>query len=81
MVSRDSSHITWQFVLIVIGILIVLLILNSIHSTSLYNDGNCPNCGGHYIFQTAVGHHYTTNYIYKCDKCGDLIEVAEYYGE
>lgn len=81
MVSRNSSHVTWQFVLILVGILIVLLILDSIHSASLYNDSNCPNCGGHYVFQTAIGHHCTTSYIYKCDKCGDLIEVAEYYGE
>lgn len=81
MVSRDSSNFTWQFALILIGIIIVLLIIDSIHSTSVYNDGNCKNCGGHYVFQTAIGHNYTTSYIYKCDKCGNLIEVSDYYGE
>ena len=81
MVSRNSSKEDGVIVLILVGILIVWLILNNIHSTSLYNDSNCPKCGGHYVFQTAVGHHYTTSYIYKCDNCGDLIEVSDYYGE
>ena len=81
MVSRDSSNFTWQFALILIGIIIVLFIIDSIHSTSVYNDGICKNCGGHYVFQTAIGHNYTTSYIYKCDKCGNLIEVSDYYGE
>ena len=81
VVSRNSSHVTWQFVLILVGILIVLLILDSIHSASEYNNGICKNCGGHYVFQTAIGHNYTTSYTYKCDKCGNLIEVSDYYGE
>ena len=81
MVSRDSSNFIWQLALILIGTIIVLLIINGIDATLSYNNGSCKNCGGHYVFQTAVGHQYSTSYIYKCDKCGDLIEVTEYYGE
>ena len=39
-----------------------------------WNSGYCE-CGGHYVYEQAVGHAYNTSYIYKCDKCGKRIEV------
>lgn len=38
-----------------------------------WNNGYCE-CGGHWIYEQAVGHQYRTSYIYKCDKCGKRIE-------
>lgn len=43
-----------------------------------YNDGICTECGGHYIYEQAVSHMYDTDYIYICDKCGDMIELDSY---
>ena len=40
----------------------------------IWNDGYCE-CGGHWIYEQAVGHRVTTTYIYRCDKCGKIIEV------
>lgn len=74
---------TGKFFWIVLSILIILLIivafLEDVASNSLYNNGVCTECGGHYIYQQAVGHRYETNYIYQCDKCGKLIEINSIY--
>ena len=40
-----------------------------------WNDGQCPNCGTAWRYEQAVGHRYTTHYIYVCDTCGRRIEV------
>jgi hypothetical protein len=45
-----------------------------------YNEGVCK-CGGHYEYQQAVGHRRSTTYIYKCNKCGNLIELYSYINE
>ncbi len=60
---------------ILILILIVVLIISRACSAVRYNNGICQLCGGHYVYQQAVGHNYTTDYIYRCDKCGHVIEV------
>ena len=71
----------WSFIVICIVILIILWFIESIAGSNIYNNGICKNCGGHYIFQNAVGHHSFTDYVYKCDKCGNLIEINTYYKE
>ena len=77
--SSDSSA-----TLIMIGILIVILLLltvvRSCSSSTAYNNGICPVCGGNFVFKETVGHRYSTNYIYICDKCGFLIESGTYFG-
>ena len=40
-----------------------------------YNNGNCP-CGGHIHYEQAIGHKYTTHFIYRCDKCGRRLELC-----
>ena len=42
-----------------------------------HNKDTCLNCGGHYEFIQAVGHQLDTSYIYKCNKCGKIIETYE----
>ena len=39
-----------------------------------WNNGYCE-CGGHWEYEQAVGHQYSTSYIYRCDNCGKRIEV------
>lgn len=42
-----------------------------------YNNGVCLKCGGNYEMYQAVGHGISTSYIYKCDNCGNTIELDE----
>ena len=41
-----------------------------------WNDGHCPVCGSEWRYVEAVGHRYSTAYIYACDKCNTHIEVS-----
>lgn len=66
---------------ILILILIVIFIISRACSSARYNNGICKICGGHYVYQQAVGHRYETNYIYRCDKCGHTIEVDDVFPE
>jgi len=69
--------------LVLLGICIVLLfVLNifaSVSSTNTYNNGIHKNCGGHWVYESAIGHRFTTNFIYHCDKCGVVVELSEKY--
>ena len=80
-----KSNSTLPYILaILLTVAIILVILQFIedsNSKNNYNNGICSLCDGHYVFHQAVGHAYSTRYIYKCDKCGNLIEVSRYYGE
>lgn len=78
--SRNhSSNPDWHFFALGIIILIVLLFIRSCSSSVAYNNGTCVFCGGHYVFQQAVGHRSWTNYLYKCNRCGRMIETSECY--
>lgn len=81
MYNRNHKPVPISFIAICIVILIILWLVESTIGYDKYNGGICRSCGGTYIFQQAVGHKYTTDYIYKCDKCGNLIEVNNYYGD
>lgn len=73
---------------VVIGLLVTLIIVFSLayigvklserEDEKKYNGGICPKCGGHYIYEQAVTHLYDTDYVYICDKCGDMIELESY---
>ena len=74
--STSSSYIVF-----LIFIIIICVFIRSCASDTIYNNGICTYCGGHYIYSQAVGHRHTTNYIYICDKCGHTIEVSQHYRE
>lgn len=73
------SDTSWGELGILILIIIVLMFVSRACSSIRYNDGICKLCGGRYIYQQAVGHKYSTNYIYKCEKCGHVIEVDDVF--
>ena len=78
---RDNIEIKGSIIILIICI-IILLILNSCEaalSEKTYNNGIHEGCGGHWIYETAVGHRYSTNFIYQCDKCGEVIEIYDKY--
>jgi len=72
-----------QASLIFIGILILFSLLlhscEAVLSEKTYNNGIHEGCGGHWVYETAVGHRYSTNFVYYCDKCGMTIEFVEKY--
>ena len=71
-----------KFALKAIGILILIIVIVwgifMMRSSSRYNNGVCPECGGRYIYQQAVGHWFTTDYVYICNGCGKMIAINYY---
>ena len=78
---HNSSSSSWEFIALLIVILVALLFIRSCSSSVIWNDGICPYCGGHYKFQQAIGHRNYTDYMYTCDTCGRSIEIGEHYME
>ena len=74
-----SSHMPWLFTVLLLLLVLIVLFISSCNSSNTYNNGICKLCGGHYKFFQAVGHQFFTNYLYKCDKCGNIIEVNQKY--
>jgi hypothetical protein len=62
--------------LIFIALLFILKFFTATHDYNVWNYGYCE-CGGKWVYQQAVGHYYSTDYIYKCDKCGKIHEFDE----
>ena len=64
--------------LIIIALCIIVLGMfyacSADSSSTVYNHGIHYDCGGKLIYQQAVGHKYSTSYIFKCDKCNELLE-------
>lgn len=62
--------------------IIAIFIIHScgaIMSATTYNEGVHKGCGGHWVYETVIGHQYTTSYIYHCDKCGMIVELNNKY--
>ena len=66
--------------LIMLAIVIIIVFVTHLVNVSQWNDGYC-SCGGRWVYQEAVGHEYSTNYIYKCDKCGKIKEFYSVHEE
>ena len=79
--ERNNTDFT-TYIIIFIFLMILLFITRVCSvttSTKIYNNGIHEGCGGHWVYDTAVGHRYTTNFIYQCDKCGITVELSEKY--
>lgn len=63
--------------LILIAMLIVGVLIDKKHDDKLWNQGHCPECGSEWEYEQAVGHRYSTHYIYVCNKCGRRIEIGD----
>lgn len=79
-----DSDIQAKLITVVLALFILFLFceIRGCDSKNQYNNGYCP-CGGHWQYQQAISrgkYGEYTNYIYKCDKCGRIIEISNYYG-
>ena len=72
-----------SFIAVVLMIIIaavlgaVCMLIDGKHDDKLWNQGRCPECGTEWQYEQAVGHRYSTHYIYMCPKCGKRIEICE----
>lgn len=78
---HSSSEYSWSYIGVILILCVILFAINGCVDSNKWNDGICSYCGGHYAFVQAVGHRYSTDYLYKCDKCGHIIEIGHYYEE
>lgn len=66
---------------IIVVILLVFALIFGVYACSvkhdeiLWNNGHCDVCGGTWKYEQAVGHRYSTAYIYVCANCGKRIEI------
>ena len=58
-------------------VLAIVWFITSWHDSDIWNNGIHRGCGGNWVYEQAVGHRYTTNYLYHCDKCGATIEISD----
>lgn len=58
---------------IIVGVILLIFTLIGNHDKDVWNGG-CHSCGGQWIYQGAVGHAYSTGYLYGCDNCGKTHE-------
>ncbi len=68
-------------IFVTVGVIFVLAIVSAIgltiQETKHYNNGVCIECGGRYSFYQAIGHKDCTTYLYRCNKCGDMVEMQK----
>lgn len=70
MTDKDYTNFAVGIILIFIAAVLWVSDFNT------WNGGYC-SCGGHWVYQQAVGHRYSTHYIYKCDTCGEIHEFMK----
>lgn len=76
VVTIDSAWIKLLLLIILIIVITVGAIrCDRVENDTKWNGGVCPNDGTKWTFVQAVGHRYSTYYIYACDHCGNKIEV------
>lgn len=75
--NNSEGSLIASIVLLVITIIIVMgaKSCNDAQDNAKYNDGIHQDCGGHLVYQQAVGHKNSTSYIFRCDKCGEILEL------
>lgn len=77
---KDKADTVFEIAQIILGIVFIVSVLVGMVKCSKdqdreeWNNGYCE-CGGHWVYEQAVGHQMITSYIYRCDECGKTIEV------
>ena len=74
---RDDPFDFTPIAITILVVILVIIIPLSCAETKRWNDGVHIGCGGHWQYEQAVGHMYTTSYMYVCDKCGTRTTFAE----
>lgn len=78
---KDIIHFIISIILLIVvaaAVVIGLATCVANEDKKDWNNGYC-NCGGHWVYEQAIGHSYSTSYLYRCDECGKTIELWKYY--
>lgn len=62
---------------LIVGSFFLLFGMESCTTKERWNNGCCDECGGKWVYEQAVGHQYTTQYLYHCEDCGNTIAIYE----
>ena len=77
---EDFKYYGGGFLLIVgliTGLFFLLFGMESCTTKERWNNGCCDECGGKWVYEQAVGHQYTTQYLYHCEDCGNVIAIYD----
>lgn len=77
--EKDTIVATIISIFLIMFVAFIIQACSTTMSKKMYNNGIHKNCGGHWIYENAIGHRSSTNYIYHCDKCGTIYEFEEKY--
>ena len=77
MENKHEDLITTIIMIGIVTFFVSIAVICIIFYKPQHNDGICTKCGGQYEFVQAVGQKLDTSYIYKCNKCGKIIEVDD----
>ena len=83
MNKKDVTSVGLRIIIVIVLLFAVLFVGSRIThrlNTNAYNNGVCTTCGGRYVYQQAVGHQYSTDYIYICNQCGRMLTIDYYAG-
>lgn len=75
MESKEELFVSLGIFALIVAMVFLAVKCEKCISSDKYNNGNCE-CGGHYEYLEAVGHKYSTTYIFFCNKCGRRIEIS-----
>ena len=62
---------------LVAGLFLILFGMESCTTRERWNSGHCDECGGEWVYEQAIGHQYSTTYLYHCKDCDNTIEIYE----
>lgn len=73
-----------QEIIIIIGVVLLFVAFlfcafnaSKKYQDKLWNGGHCDMCGGTWRYEQAVGHRYSTTFIYVCGNCGKRVELSK----
>jgi len=69
--------ISYLVVILVFGVIwFIMGTINLKGSERAWNNGKCPKCGEELKFDSAVGHAFSTGFVYHCENCDYVIELS-----
>jgi hypothetical protein len=72
----EDDKIRLISLIIMLGIGVIIFWVFRQEEEKTWNNGFC-SCGGRWEYMQPIGHAYSTDYIYKCDKCGKTHEFSK----
>lgn len=72
---KTKTKTTIKAIISLVLVIVLVVGIGMWANLKLWNDGVCPNDGTKWTFLD-VERGKTTQYFYKCEKCGNIIQVS-----